>query len=397
VRIAVQLSDVSDGLELWSCTYDREVQDVFAIQEEIAGSIADSLRIELSRSERTAPCSGSHPPELAAGTTNPRAYRMYIRGMEHSRKADSGDSHRSIFHFERAIDEDPSFGAAYAGLAHSYASLGWFNEMRPTEAWTRAEASAVTALKLDPTQGTVRTVLGCARALLNWDWTGAEPEFHGACESDTTDPLPRVWYAVACLAPLRRTEEALREMEIALQLESLSPQIHAQAGLIHFYSGDYDKAAEHCSSALDLDPGYWPARWYLGRIFLQTLNLTAAEGELLQAQQASGNLPSIAGCLAQCHVQQGNRDKAQSISARLRRLARSRYVSPLHLARVHIALREYDAVFELLEAARNYRCCRMTELAVDPVYTPLRTDPRFTRFVRAVGLVGEPLSIRHTA
>jgi tetratricopeptide (TPR) repeat protein len=322
---------------------------------------------------------------------------MYLRGLEHSRKADAGDPHRSLFHFERAIGEDPRFGAAYAGLARAYAFLGWFNEVRPTEAWSRAEASAVTALELDPAQGAVRAAIGCGRAFLNWDWQGAESEFARACQADPSDAWPHHWFAVACLAPLGRTEEALREVEIAQRLQPLSPLVQAQAGLIHFYRGDYAAAIERCNKALGLDAGFWPAHWYLGRILLQTGRLDEAEEALLRAQTNSGNLPSIAGCLAQCYSQQGLRDKAQAIVARLRRLARSRYVSPLHLARHHAAVGEFDAFFGLVESAWRQRCCRVAELGVDPVYAPFREDPRFRRYLHAIRLVDEPVDIRHTA
>jgi TolB-like protein/Tfp pilus assembly protein PilF len=377
IRIAAQLYSVSDGLELWSRVYERPNTDTFGILAEIAVTIADSLEVQLT--------TGGEAPGVPPSRTSPRAYRMYLRGLQFWRNSDNPA--RAIRNLERAIAEEPGFAAAHAGLAHAYTFLAWFKEMRPAEAWPRAEAAAAAALKLDPSHAAAHAVAACNQALFQWNWQEAERAFLRAIELSPGDALPHEWYACACLAPQRRLDEAAAEIEQAQALEPLSPMVQCHAGLIHFYRGDYVRARQLLMSVLDIEPEFWPALWTLGRVAIEEGDLLEAEAVLGRAKRAAGESAEIVtGHLGLCYARKGEDQRARLIAAELIELSKSRYISPLHLARIYIGLGEFEPALDRLEAARQHRCTHLVELMVAPIYRPLYNEPRFQEVARAVGV-----------
>jgi serine/threonine-protein kinase len=388
VRISVQLYSVSDGLEIWSQTYERELDDVFAIQEEIASAIARDLTTQLVKDEQ---------PAALQAQTNVRAYRMYLRGLQHLRRADTADQDKALSLFERAILQDPDFPAPHAGLANAYAFLAWFCEMLPSEAWPKAEASAQRALLLDPSRGGIRAIVGCSRALFHWKWEEAGREFREAVDRNPSDPLPRQWYACAYLAPHRRLDEALAEMHQAQALQPLSPAIQCHAGLIHFYRGEYEDAKELCRSALEIEPGFWPAHWILGRTCLAEDNLTAALDAFAIAERGCGTGMAMSGYTGYCYARQGKAEQAMGLAENIRKLSVSTYISPLHLARIYLGLGQTAKALEMMESACSLKCVRLGEILVDPLYQRLRWEARFESVVRTIGLPAVELEPQQAA
>ncbi|MCC6341756.1 MAG: tetratricopeptide repeat protein [Bryobacterales bacterium] len=377
IRLSVQLYSVSDGLEIWSRTYERQLTDVFAAQEEVASAIARDLRTRLVRDEQ---------PGAMRAQTNLRAYRTYLQGLQHLRRGGAAGQDKAISLFERAILQDPDFPAPHAGLANAYAFLAWFREMSPSEAWPKAELSAQRALLLDPSRSGVRAIVGCARALFQWKWDEAESEFREAVDRNPADPLPRQWYACAFLAPRRRLDEALAEMHQAQALQPLSPAIQCHTGLIHFYRGEYEEAGELCRGALEIEPGFWPAHWVLGRASLAGDDPAAALDSFAIAAQGCGSLMAMSGYLGYCYARLGDTERAARLAEDIRLMSRSTYVSPLHAARIFLGLGQTAQALEMLESACSLKCVRLTEVLLDPLYQCLRWEARFDNIVQTIGL-----------
>ncbi|MCC6364788.1 MAG: tetratricopeptide repeat protein [Bryobacterales bacterium] len=388
VRISVQLYSVSDGLETWSRTYERELTDVFAIQEEVASAIAGDLRTRLVKDEQ---------PGALQAQTNVRAYRMYLQGLQHLRRAGAAGQDEALSLFERAILQDPNFPAPHAGLANAYAFLAWFREMLPSEAWPKAEASAQRALLLDPSRSGIRAIAGCARALYQWKWEEAEREFREAVDHNPSDPLPRQWYACAYLAPRRRLDEALAEMHQAQALQPLSPAIQCHTGLIHFYRAEYEEAKELCRGALEIEPGFWPAHWVLGRTCLAEDDLPAALDAFAIAEQGCGRVMAMSGYVGYCYARQGKTEQAMELAENIRSLSYSTYISPLHPARIFLGLGQTAKALEMIESACSLKCVRLAEVLIDPLYRRLRWEARFESVVQTIGLPAAELEPQRAA
>lgn len=382
IRIAAQLYGVSDGLEIWSRAYERPFVDAFAIVADIAQAIAESLRIGFTNGARAHP--ESERQESRRPPANAHAYRLYLRGLQYWR--DSDDPRSAVASLERSIEEEPDFGPAYGELALAHAFLAWFKEARPAEAWPKAEAAAAEAVQRDPRHAVGHTIAAASLALFRWDWRAAELGFLRALECAPGESAAHEWYATTCLAPLGRLEEAVRQIEQAQAIDPHSPLVHCRAGLIHFYRGEADQARGLFLASLDLEKEFWPALWNLGRLLLEEENFGAAEQVLSRAHKAAHGSAIVAGHLGYCHARQGKTERAREILAELQQRSRTRYVSPLHQARIHIALGETGEAVAKIEAARQHRCTRLAEVAVDPIYKPLRQDERFAGIVGGIGL-----------
>ncbi len=393
VRIVAQLYGVSDGLEVWSRAYERPFADAFAFLSDIAQAIADSLDMA-GRQGRLA---GTGAPGPARGErleaeraenqrppANAHAYRLYLRGLQYWRDGDDPDS--AVASLNRAIEEEPDFAPARGELALAHAFLAWFKEVRPAEAWPKAEAAAGEALKRDPFHAVGHAVVACSQALFRWDWRRAELGFLRAIDLAPDESAVREWYACACLTPLGRLDEAVAEIERAQAVDAQSPMVQSRAGLIRLYRGETGKARELLLGALELAGEFWPALWNLGRVLLEEEDLAGAEQVLVRANRAAHGSAIVGGHLGFCYAKQGKIERARQIASELEQRSRVRYVSPLHLARIHIALGETGEALAKIATARKHRCTRLAEIAVDPVYKPLWGDERFTAAVGALGL-----------
>ncbi|HTQ80043.1 MAG TPA: protein kinase, partial [Thermoanaerobaculia bacterium] len=257
LRITAQLVDLAQGFQLWSGRYDREIADVFAIQDEIAGTIVDTLKVELV---------GKLGP-LPARTTAPdfEIYNLYLQGRFHWNKRTGEGLGKGVQYFQQVIERDPGYARGYAGLADAYLLLGVYGFAPPGEVMPKARQAAMRALALDDRAAEVYTSLGCLEAVYDWFWGNSERDFKRAIELDPGYATAHHWYATNLLTPMGRFEEAARELKVARELDPLSLAINASLGLLFFYSRNYAEAVAAYQKTLEIDPRFAMAQYFLGQ------------------------------------------------------------------------------------------------------------------------------------
>jgi TolB-like protein/Tfp pilus assembly protein PilF len=375
IRITAQLVDTATGYYLWSETFDRRMQDLFAIQEEIALAIVRTLKANLV-------CKTSQHGEVR----NVEAYNLYLKGRFHWNKRTSEGLYRSVGYFEQAIEADPNSATAYAGLADAYSLLSDYGIVRPMEALPKAEKAALKALQLDPLLGEAETSLAFIRSLYDWKWAEGEQRFRRAIALNPSYVTAHHWFGLDHLAVRGMMDEAMREIEIARDLDPLSPIIREGVGYMCMLRGDHDRALQHYRDTLELDPYFYRAYTSMGRAYIQKGMYDLAIEMLEKGRALSGDLPTIFAALGQAYALSGRPEKAREYLAQLTRMAKIRYVQCTSFALLHLGLGEYDQALTHLEAGCEQRALAMTNVRSHPVYDPLRSEPRFTALLQRVGL-----------
>jgi adenylate cyclase len=376
IRIHAQLIDAQTDEHLWADKYDRDLADVFAVQSEIAREIAHALHARLTRAERR---SIERIP-----TADLEAYQLYLRGRFFWNQRTEEGLAKSIVLFQEAVARDAAYALAYAGLADSYTVLGANGHRQPEEVYPRARAAARTALRLDPTLAQPHAALGLILSRYEWRWSDAVRESERAIQLDPAYATAHHWYAWN-LAPLGRLDEALEAIRRARHLDPLSLSINTQIGSLLYYARRYREAERELMHALELDPSYNMAQAELASTYLQT-------GELRKALDAVGKVSDPTGqysrlpLLARVHARAGRTAEARGILQELLALSSIQYISPAAVALVYVDLGETDSAFEWLQRAFDERDAGLPTLRIDPAFDPLRSDPRFTGLVEALGL-----------
>ena len=388
MRIGARLTNAADGYQLWSSQYDREMKDVFAVQDEIAGSILAALRVTLIKADDA--------PLVQAHQGAPEVYRLYLKGRHEWNKRTEEGLLRSLEYFQEAIDQDPAYARAHAALADSYVLLGVYGIRPPSEVMPKAKATASRALEEAaeaPGQGPVNTglaavhaALGCVKAVYDWSWAEAESHFRLAIESDATYPTAHQWYAMNCLVPMRRFEEATREIRVAQERDPLSPAIQASLGLVHYYAGRLGDAASALEKTLETDAGFAMAHFFLGQTYMRMERSDDALAALGNASRLSPSSAEFRAGLGNACALASHRDRARLILDELKDRRRQRYVSAALIAEVHVGLGETDEALSWLAEAERERSPELCWIGVRPAFIPLRAHPRFAALVRAIGL-----------
>ncbi|MEE8446349.1 MAG: tetratricopeptide repeat protein [Gemmatimonadota bacterium] len=377
VRITVQLVDATDGFQIWSDVYDRELADIFAVQEEIARTIVDRLRVELL---------GEIQPTLVRGHTEDlNAYTLYLKGRYLWNTRTAGGLRESVSLFEQAIAADEEYAQAHAGLADAYSLLGWYRHISAEEAYSRIKLSAERALELEDSVPEACTSYAYAKFLYEWDFTGAEMEFRRAIDLNPDYPTVHHWYGEFLMAMDRR-EEAHEELERAHLLDPLSLTITVGLGWAEYFLGRYERAIERYESVLGMDPGFAIVPWFLGPAYVQSRRFDDAIDLYEEWVARLDRHPGMVACLAQAHALAGRTDEARSVYEELEAQAERAPIFPDYHALVHTALGDADAAFGWLEKALEERCWVLVFLGVDPAYESLRTDPRFPALLQRIGL-----------
>jgi len=368
IRITVQLTSVADGRALWSERYDREMADVFAIQDEIAGTIVRTLRSTLLGEL------GDLTP--VRYTANVRAYSLYLKGRFWWNRRSQAAIKEGIKFFEQAIQEDPGYALAYSGLADSYALDLDYRGAPVIEGMERARAEARKAIALDETLAEAHTSLGWVTFIYDWDWVGAEREFSRAIELNPRYSTARQWHSWF-FAAMGRFDEALAEGSAAIELDPLSVSIRRSMGWLQYYARHFDGALENLRRALVMNPTSEETHRLLGLVYAQQGlygDATAAFREAVANSES--DMLSYAG-LGQVAALRGRADEARAVLKELEARQRTRYVSPVALAMIQVALGDVDASFDLLEKAHQERRGWLAYLRIEPILDPLRSDPRF--------------------
>jgi len=373
VRITAQLIQAVTDKHLWAKSYEGDLHDVLALQSEVAGAIANEVRIKLTPQEQARLAS--------ARPVNPDAHEAYLKGRYYWNKRTEADLKKGIEYFQQAIQKDSNYAQAYAGLADSYVVLGARTLMAPSEAYPRAKAAALKALEIDQTLAEAHVSIGAVRNEHEWGWTGAEKEFKRAIELNPGYATAHQWYA-EYLSEMGRHNEAIAEIKRAEELDPLAPIIDAVGGYIFLYARRYDEAIAQCRRALELNAGFYPAHFNLGRVYQQEKLYPQAIAEYQQAKALEEANPRLAAELARGYAAAGKRIEALKIISQLTELSKRRYVSPYRVAQAYAALGEFDQAFALLEKAYEEHASELVALKVEPENDPLRSDPRFQDLLR---------------
>ena len=382
VRITAQLVDVADDRHLWSEVFDREMADVFAIQDEIAGTIAQTLRGRLTTPVLV-------PAPLQRGTENLEAYNQYLQGRFHANRRTPQSLHAGAEAFRRATELDPGYALAHAGWAECWAILG-FDEfgagIPPLEAMPRAKQAALRALELQPDLAEAHTVLGIIATIFDWDWAAAERELALAASLKPTASLALLWYALL-LNILGRNEESLRASVRAQTAEPLLAGAHTVVGRSHYYARRFDEAERAFRAVLEMEPGYVPAYTSLVRLYMTIGRQEDALRALERVVElVGGRTPLLIAFFGGVHARMGRTAEALQALEELRRERHTSYVPIIYDALITGGLGRIDEALGGLEQACEERSGWLPLACRDPVWDPVRGTQRWTAVVRRVGL-----------
>lgn len=378
VRITAQLISAADGYHLWSETYDRDLQDIFAVQEEIARSIVQ--RVVTPRSGKRA------APRVKTATADTDAYRLYLRGLYAWNRRTGESLRQAVGCFQEAIEEDPLYAEAHAGAANAYLLLGYFGYLPPHEVYPRAKAAALSALGMDDSLAAAHTAFAAVQLWYDWDWEGAERSFQRALELEPHYPTAHHWYGGGYLTTMGRMDEAIAELQSAHRLDPLSLIIPTGLGRVLYWARRWDEAAVQFRQTLELNPDFVVARAWLGSTYLQMGRVAEAVEELRAAAATAPRNPLVRTELARALARAGQQDDARALLQELRAEAETTYVSPDFLALVHAGLGEAETALTLLERAYQDRATALVTLRIEPAFDPLRGDARFHDLLSRVGL-----------
>ena len=380
IRVTAQLVKVSDGYHLWSERYDRELDDVFAIQEEIAQAIVAKLKAEL--------LDGRGRPLVRRATENVEAYTLYLQGRFYWNRRNEGALERGVECFEQALAIDPDFTLASVGLADSHNIFGFYSLRPPQDAFPKAEAAASRAVKLEPELAEAHAALGYARLYYGWDWDGAEASFRRAIVCDPGYAMAH-HYLGNHLVAMGRMAEGKTAFREAMRLEPLSLIINAGLGWAMYYAREYGDAVRQLQSTLEIDASFGLAHLWLGWSYEQLGRAQKALEAYERAHVHLGGAPLTTAALARAQARLGNRSRAAGTALELE-AETARYVSPYDVASIHATLEDRDAAFTWLERAFAGRSHLLVFLHLDPKFDALRTDPRFAEMVARVGIPQNP-------
>ena len=376
LRITVDLIGAGDGYVLWSKRFDRGLEDIFAIQDDIANSIAAALKGQLSASRPAA--------QLAPRSNELGAYVAYLEGRYHWNKRTEESLKKSVGCFELAVSRDPTFAPALAGLADAYVTLGTYGCVAAMEVMPLVTPAVERALALDANLAEAYTCRACVRAVYDWSWADAENDFRHAIDVNPSYPTAHHWYAINHLVPMGRFDEATEELRRALELDPLALAIKTSVGMKSYFAGKHDDAVRELAGTIELDRGFGVAHLFLGAAYTELAMYPEALQELELAMNLSGRNAEILAALGYLHGNRGDVDAARQILAELQRLAAERYVSPARLAQVHVGLGEQGEALARLEQARAERAVDLAWLGVRPVFARLHREPRFGALVQAI-------------
>ena len=370
LTLFLSLVDSGTGNALWGEQYDRKMQDLSALRNDIARDVAQKLRTRLSKADTT---------NLTKNyTANAEALRLYFYGRYFWEKRNPASIRKSIEYFDQAIEKDPGFARAYSGLADAYIVPA--NGMAPRDAMPKAKAAVTRALEIDNTLAEAHTSLARILQIYDWNWAEAEKEYKRAIELDPRYPLAHQWYG-GYLERTGRLDESISERKVAVELDPLSPSTNFELGLAYYFSRDYDRAIGQFQKSLELEKEFPSALQILLLSYAQKGEYDLAIAKVQDIQE--GNILSTA---AYVYAAAGRKDDAMRMIGELDRRSRREYISATAFASIYTALGEKDKAIEYLEKGYDERSFQMQFLKVDPRWDKIRDDPRFADLLQRVGL-----------
>jgi serine/threonine-protein kinase len=376
LRVSAQLVDATTGFEIWSDQLDRHFDDAFSIQAEVAQSIAGALRATLLDAGVSS----------ASGAVSGTAYEIYLRGRYALNKRTESELHNAASCFEAAAAHDPEFALASAGLADALLLLGIYGARTPTDVMPKARAAAERALEINPSLPEAHATLGAVRALYDWDWKGSEDAFRRAVTLGPRYSTAYQWLAVDLLLPRGRFDEAQAAIDRARSLDPMSMAIAASVGVVQHLSGDPVGAVQSLHRALEQDPSFAMAHYFIGGAMRDAGDLAGSSAAFRTAIAHGGATPEMTAGLAQTLARQGDMAGARSLRTELAGIAERRHVSACLLAQVHAALGGIDEGLAALDRACGDRDPELVFIGIRPAYAPLRGHERFAAIRKLVGV-----------
>ena len=375
LRITAQLIQASDGNHLWSDTYDREMQDIFAVRSEVAQQVAATLKIRLLGEEKKR--LDQKPTE------NIEAYNLYRQGRYYADKFSQDGFKKALGFYQQAIEKDPRFALAYAGMADTYVLAADFY-IPPQEAFSKAKEAALKAIEVDETLAEAHASLGFVHFHYDWDWAAAEKEFKRALTLNPQSAQAHLLYT-EYLAGMGRYDEAYDQGRQALQIDPLSISARWSLGWASLHAGRSDDAIQQFSKAAELDPNNAWVRLYLGRVYLSKGMGQRGIEEMETAQRLEPDHPMVLAFLGYGYAVTGRRANALKALQTLDEIEKKHYVSRISRVYVYAGLGDNDKAFEWLEKAYQERSDSLAWFRKDPESESLQSDPRFAALMRKIG------------
>jgi TolB-like protein/Tfp pilus assembly protein PilF len=379
VRVIAQLVDVERGATVWAEKFDEKLTDLFAVEDSIAEKLTPALMLTIDAAER----------EMLRRrfTESIEAHHAYLKGRYYWNKQTPEGLRKAVAHFEQATAIDPGYALAYAGLADAYDLIGIWGGAPPAQVLPKAMALALKAIEIDERLAEAHAALGGAMATYERDWEGAEKEFKRAIEINPGYATAHHAYAMVCLLPSGRLDEALAAVSRARELDPLSLFINASVAMILNYAGRYDEAIELLQKLIDLEPNYYLSHWVAGYAYEQEGEHERAIEAYQRARDLSGANSSTTKSLGHLYGALGREEEARRLLNDLEARARRDYVSPYDVAGIHAGLGDKGRAIELLERAYEERSGVMVWLNLDNTFKSLRSEPSFKDLLRRMRLV----------
>src|SRR2546425_282803 len=376
LRVTAQLTDARNGYNLWSDTYDRQMGDVFALEDEISHAIMRALQVHLASGDSLRLL--RHPPR------DVEAYELYLKGRYFYNKRGFGPVQQALAYFQQALAHDSNYALVYAGIADAYFTLTGWSYLLPREGMPKARAAALKALALEPTLAEAHASLGDQLCFYDWDWPAAEREFRRAIELNAALANAHYFYS-NCLGSHGRLDEALAEATRAHELDPLNPEVATALARARYFARRYDAAIAVLQKSLDLEPDLASARLYLALALAGKGSYAEALAEARKVQALTGgNAPGFTAVFGYVAGRAGERGEAQHILTALER--RPPGNTAFAIALVHLGLGHNEQALRWLQAAYEERSEWLPFVAPSAIFDPLRPDPRFRALMRRIGI-----------
>jgi serine/threonine-protein kinase len=377
LRITAQLINVADGYHIWSDRYDRELEDIFAIQDEVTLAIVDRMKVKLLGKEKQKLTKRS--------TDNPEAYQLYLKARYFWEKRTSEGYQKAKELYNKAIQIDPEFALPYAGLASLYTTLGVFGLGRPKEVFPKAKSLNDKALEIDSNLAFAYRVKASISLYYDWDWSVAERSFRKAIELNPGDALFH-WIYALYLCYMSRFDEAIRKMKKAVNLDPLSLVINCDMGHIYYCARRYDESMKWYRKTLEIEANYGMAFFHMGLTYAVEKNYKESEKSFKKAIRLTDGLPWSVGLLSYVYSKLGKREKAESLLQELHNRSKKEYIHASCFIMAYSEIEGLDKAFEYWTYAFEEREPVLCMLKVLPHHDPFRSDPRFDELLEKMNL-----------
>ena len=366
IRVAARLFRTSDGKQLWAGQFDEKLNDIFGVQDSISERVAAALRIQLGQKK--------------GFTENVEAYELYMRGNYHTQNLTLAETDKGIAYFRQAIEVDSNYAKPHIGLARAYLTMALTSGIPSEQVLPLSKTAALRALEIDETLAEAHVAMGLIYFWYEWNWALAEKEYLRALELNPNSAEAHFAYAHV-LSNSGRHELALAEIRRARELDPLSLVTNALEGQILFFAGKHDAALDRLNKSIDLNPNFWLEHLFISRVYTEKGMHAEAVAAAKKAKDLSGNSQSDA-YRAYALARWGQVAEARAVLDELLKLSKERYVPPYNVAVIYNALGESEKAMEYLEKGFAERDVRMVFLSVEPMWTPLRSNPHFVALLK---------------